>query len=71
VSIYTESEDPDYEDDGFRDDEDECEGAPDPEDDDEDDDRWQEHKDGVAMGYIWPDGSYREPDEPDWGERDG
>jgi hypothetical protein len=31
-----------------------------------DDDRYDEYKDGVAMGYINPDGSQREPDEPDW-----
>ena len=37
-----------------------------------DEDRWQEYKDGVAMGYIWPDGSYRKPDfDPpdDWVDR--
>jgi hypothetical protein len=37
-------------------------------DDDEpdyDDDRYDEYKDGVAMGYINPDGTQREPDEPD------
>jgi hypothetical protein len=35
---------------------------------DYDDDGWQEHKDGVAMGYINEDGSQREPDEPDWAD---
>lgn len=34
--------------------------------DDWDDDRYQEYKDGVAMGYINPDGTQREPREPDW-----
>ena len=34
-----------------------------------DDDRWQEFKDGVAMGYINPDGSQRDPDPPeDYGD---
>jgi len=37
---------------------------------DYDDDRWQEYKDGVAMGYINPDGTQREPDEPDFGSED-
>jgi hypothetical protein len=36
---------------------------------DEDDDRYEEYKDGVAMGYINEDGTQREPDEPDWTER--
>jgi hypothetical protein len=31
----------------------------------EEGDGWQEYKDNVAMGYINPDGSYREPDPPD------
>jgi hypothetical protein len=36
---------------------------------DSDDDRYDEYKDSVAMGYINPDGSQREPDEPDfWAE---
>lgn len=35
-------------------------------DDDYERDWHQEHKDDVAMGYINEDGSYREPDEPDW-----
>ena len=35
----------------------------------DDDDRYQEYKDGVAMGYINPDGSQREPGEPDWDQR--
>lgn len=26
----------------------------------------QEYKDDLAAGRIWPDGSYREPSEPDW-----
>lgn len=33
-------------------------------------DYWQEHKDGVAMGYIYPDGTPREPDEPDFWDED-
>lgn len=28
-------------------------------------DYWQEYKDDLAQGYIYPDGSPREPDEPD------
>lgn len=32
----------------------------------DDDDRYDEYKDDLAMGRIWPDGSYREPSgEPD------
>lgn len=31
----------------------------------EEDDGWQEHKDHVAMGYINPDGTDREPIPPD------
>ncbi len=31
-------------------------------DEDDGDDRYEEYKDGVAMGYINPDGSQREPD---------
>jgi hypothetical protein len=34
---------------------------------DTDDDRYDEYKDDLAMGYIYPDGTQREPDEPDWG----
>jgi hypothetical protein len=30
--------------------------------DQDDDDRYDEYKDDLAMGRIWPDGSYREPD---------
>ena len=30
--------------------------------DDQDEDRYDEYKDNLAMGRIWPDGSYREPD---------
>ena len=33
-------------------------------DDDDGDDRYDEFKDGVAMGYLNPDGSQREPDPP-------
>jgi hypothetical protein len=40
---------------------DECDGA------DYDDDRYDEYKDNLAMGYINPDGSQRDPDEPDFG----
>jgi hypothetical protein len=32
---------------------------------DPDDDGWQQYKDDLAMGYINPDGTQREPDEPD------
>lgn len=39
-----------------------------PEDErDDDDDRYDEYKDDLAMGYINPDGSQRDPDEPDFG----
>lgn len=31
----------------------------------EDDDRYDEYKDDLAMGYIWPDGTQRDPDPPD------
>lgn len=31
-------------------------------DEDDGDDRYDEFKDDLAMGRIWPDGSYREPD---------
>jgi len=31
---------------------------------DDGDDHYDEFKDNVAMGYINPDGSYREPPEP-------
>lgn len=34
-------------------------------DEDDGDDRYEEYKDGVAMGYLNPDGSQREPDPPD------
>jgi hypothetical protein len=34
--------------------------------DDDGDDRYEEYKDSVAMGYINPDGTQREPREPDW-----
>ena len=34
-------------------------------DEDDGDDRYDEFKDGVAMGYLNPDGSQREPDPPD------
>jgi hypothetical protein len=51
-------------------DEDECEGAPDDDEPEDDDDRYDEYKDGVAMGYINKDGSQREPDEPDFGADD-
>jgi len=37
--------------------------------DDWDEDGHQQHKDGVAMGYINEDGTQREPDEPDWDQR--
>jgi hypothetical protein len=33
-------------------------------------DRYDEYKDDLAMGYINPDGSQREPDEPDWDARE-
>lgn len=39
---------------------------PDGGDYDDGDDRYDEYKDDLAMGRIWPDGSYREPPEPDW-----
>jgi hypothetical protein len=34
--------------------------------DEDERDYWQEYKDGVAQGYINPDGSQREPGEPDF-----
>jgi hypothetical protein len=35
--------------------------------DDEDEDGYAAYKDGLAMGYIHEDGSYREPEPPeDW-----
>lgn len=34
-------------------------------DDEPDDDRYDEYKDYLAMGYINPDGSQREPDPPE------
>jgi hypothetical protein len=34
--------------------------------DDDGDDHYEEYKDSVAMGYINPDGTQREPPEPDW-----
>lgn len=37
---------------------------PDP-DDYDDDDRYDEYKDDLAMGYINPDGSQRDPDPPE------
>ena len=42
-------------------------GDYDDQDDDHDDgdDRYDEYKDDLAMGYINPDGSQREPDPPD------
>lgn len=36
---------------------------------DDGDDRYEEYKDGVAMGYINEDGSQREPDEGDYLEQ--
>jgi hypothetical protein len=39
-------------------------------DGDDGDDRYEEYKDAVAMGYIWPDGTQREPPEPDWSARE-
>lgn len=35
--------------------------------DDWDEDGHQRYKDDLASGYINPDGSQRDPDEPDWG----
>ena len=34
------------------------------------DDHYDQYKDDLAMGRIYEDGSYREPDEPDWGALD-
>lgn len=42
-------------------------GEPGYDDEPDDDDRYDEYKDDLATGYIHEDGSYREPDEPDWG----
>lgn len=38
--------------------------------DDDEDDRYDEYKDDLAMGYINPDGSQREPEPPEPGDEE-